>query len=85
MKTCILNGIEFQVKELDGEVFYAATQGQLHHQTMKKIHRDFFNESSVRVYDTKNGVISIDDEDAVFWANIRTAKTNEEKIDLLFA
>lgn len=82
-----LNNIEFQVSELDGEFFYAATKGALHTNSLKAAirHANFDAKDSIRVFDPKNGVFSVVGEDAEFWSKMRMLKTNQEKIDFLFA
>ena len=82
-----LNNIEFQVSELDGEFFYAATKGALHTNSLKAAirHANFDATDSIRVFDPKNGVFSVVGEDAEFMSKLRMLKTNKERIDFLFA
>ena len=82
-----LNNIEFQITELDGEFFYAATKGALHTNSLKAAirHANFDATDSIRVFDPKNGVFSVVGEDAEFMSKLRMLKTNKERIDFLFA
>lgn len=48
-------------------------------------HANFDAKDSIRVFDPKNGVFSVVGENAEFFSKMRMLKTNQEKIDFLFA
>lgn len=79
-------GIRFDISELDGEFFYKARQGRVHHNTFAKVIRTMdISKDDIRVYDPKNGVFSVVGKEQAFWARVNMAKTTKKKIALLFA
>ena len=80
------NGIEFNIVENNGEYFYQAIEGAVHHQTLKKVVRDLgISNSDIRVFDPKNGVFSVVGEAEAFWAQMRMLPTVEQRIEFCFA
>ena len=74
-----LNNIEFQVSELDGEFFYAATKGALHTNSLKAAIRraEFDDTDTIRVFDPKNGVFSVVGEHAAMITRIAQMSKDE--------
>jgi hypothetical protein len=74
-----LNNIEFEVSELDGEFFYAATKGAVHTNSLKAAIRraEFDDTDTIRVFDAKNGVFSVVGEHAAIITKVRQMSKEE--------
>ena len=80
-----LNNIEFEISELDGEFFYAATKGALHTNSLKAAirHANFDATDSIRVFDPKNGVFSVVGEHAAMITRISQMSKDDLMAELM--
>ena len=80
-----LNNIEFEISELDGEFFYAATKGAVHTNSLKAAIRraEFDDTDTVRVFDPKNGVFSVVGEHAAMITRIGQMSCDELIAELI--